>query len=623
MLERIREGSQSFAAKAVLVLIILTFALAGVGSYVTGGADTTVAEVNGAEITQTEYDRAYENERSRLQEQFGDMFDAISSDPGYMKTLRANVMNQLIEQRLLIQYAQDHGMRISAAQVKQEIRDIPAFRTAGQFDNDVYLMALRNAGYTPESFANLMQNDLLRNQLLQALAGSEFALDSEILTILRLQEQTRSGGYLVARNADFIDQVELSEEEITQYYESNSQAFQAPERIKVEYVELSKADLMSDIEIADEEVRAFYDNRIDQYRTEEERRLSHILVEHGTENAEQKAQQALAELRDGADFADVAQTYSDDTFSAEVGGDLEWVERGMMDEDFDQAAFELENVGDVSDVVETSFGYHIIKLTDLRPGSVTPFEEVADEVRQQLVEQQLEDRYFQLQQQLAEVSFEQPDTLAPAAEAIGEQVRTTDLFARNRAPTPLSDDVILNNIFSENLIDERLNSDIIETSDDRSLVVRVLEHEPQHTRELAEVRDQIEQQLRTEKAQQMALEQAQQWQQQWAEGGSELDDQVVWFDSITMNTQEHPRGVVRNVFQMAPNAGDEPAMKAVELSNGDAVVIALTQVTPGNAELDEQADQIRQQLSNRQAQVILQAFIDTLKEDADITRKDI
>jgi peptidyl-prolyl cis-trans isomerase D len=346
-------------------------------------------------------------------------------------------------------------------------------------------------------------------------------------------------------------------------------------------------------------------------------------VEHGTENAEQKAQQALAELRDGADFADVAQTYSDDTFSAEVGGDLEWVERGMMDEDFDQAAFELENVGDVSDVVETSFGYHIIKLTDLRPGSVTPFEEVADEVRQQLVEQQLEDRYFQLQQQLAEVSFEQPDTLAPTAEAIGEQVRTTDLFARNRAPTPLSDDVILNNIFSENLIDERLNSDIIETSDDRSLVVRVLEHEPQHTRELAEVRDQIEQQLRTEKAQQMALEQAQQWQQQWAEGGSELDDQVVWFDSITMNTQEHPRGVVRNVFQMAPNAGDEPAMKAVELSNGDAVVIALTQVTPGNAELDEQADQIRQQLSNRQAQVILQAFIDTLKEDADITRKDI
>lgn len=622
MLERIREGSQSFAAKAVLVLIILTFALAGVGSYVTGGADTTVAEVNGAEITQTEYDRAYENERSRLQQQFGDMFDAISSDPGYMQTVRANVMNQLIEQQLLVQYAQNNGMRISSAQVKQEIRDIPAFRTAGQFDNDVYLMALRNAGYTPESFATLMQSDLLRSQLLQALAGSEFALDSEVLALLRLQQQTRSGGYLVARNADYVDQVELSEQEITQYYEDNSQAFQAPERIQVAYVELSKADLMADIDIAESEVREFYDNRIDQYRTEEERRISHILVEHSTDNAEQKAEQALAALEQGGDFGDVAMEYSDDTFSAEVGGDLEWIERGMMDEDFDAAAFALEEVGDITGIVETSFGYHIIKLTDLRPGSVTPFEEVRDEVRQQLVEQQLEDRYFQLQQDLAEISFEQPDTLEPAAEAIGETVRTTDLFARERAPTPLSDDVILNNIFAEQLIDERLNSDIIETSDDRSLVVRVVDHQPQQIRPLADVRAQIERQLRTDKAQQMALEQAQQWQQQWSEGSSELDDQVVWFDSIGMSSQEHPRGVLQNVFRMAPKAGEEPAMQAVELPNGDAAVIALTNVTEGNAELGEQSQQVREQLSNRQAQIMLQAFIDTLKQDADIIRKD-
>ena len=623
MLERIREGSQSFAARAVLVLIILTFALAGVGGYVSGGSDSSVAEVNGTEIMQADYDRAYENERNRLQEQFGDMFDAISSDPGYMQTVRNNVMNQLIEQELLVQYANNNGMRISSAQVKQEIRDISAFRTAGQFDNDVYLMALRNAGYTPESFANLMQSDLLRTQLLQALAGSEFALDSEVLALLRLQEQTRSGGYLVAKNSDFAEQVELTEEQINQFYQNNSKSFQAPERIKVAYVELSKADLMSEIDVAEADVREFYENRIDQYRTEEERRISHILVEHSTDNAEQKAQQALAELDAGADFADVAMEYSDDTFSAEAGGDLEWIERGMMDEDFDQAAFELEEVGAVSGVVETSFGYHIIKLTDLRPGSVTPFEEIQAEVRQQLVEQQLEDRYFQLQQDLAEISFEQPDTLEPAAEAIGETVRTTDLFARNRAPTPLSDDVILNNIFSERLIDEALNSDIIETSDDRSLVVRVLEHQPQQTRDLADVRAQIEQQLRTEKAQQLALEQAQQWQQQWAEGSSALDDQVVWFDSIGMGTQEHPRGIVRNVFQMAPSAGDDPVMNTVELANGDAAVIALTKVTEGNAELGEQSQQVREQLTNRQAQILLQAFINTLKEDASITRQEI
>jgi len=616
MLERIREGSQSFGAKAVLVLIILTFALAGVGSYVTGGAESTVAEVNGAEITQTEYDRAYENERSRMQEQFGDMFDAISSDPGYMETVRRNVLNQLIEQQLLLQYARDNGMRISSAQVKQEIRDIPAFRTAGEFDNDTYLMALRNAGYTPESFANLMQDDLLRNQLLQALAGSEFVLDAEVLALLRLQQQTRSGGYLIANNQDYVDQVELSEADIENYYQSNTQAFQSPERIQVAYVELSQADLMSEVDITDADVREFYEQRQNQYRTEEERRVSHVLVEYSTENAEQKAQEALAKIEAGESFAEVAEQYSDDTFSAEAGGDLEWVEQGMMDEAFDDATFALENVGDTTRLVETSFGYHIIKLTDLRAGTVTPFDEVKDEVRQQLVEQQVEDRYFKLQQQLAEISFEQPDTLEPAAEAINEQVRRTDLFTRDRAPTPLSDDVILNNIFSDGLIDERLNSDVIETSDDRSLVVRVMEHQPQRTKDLAEVRSQIEQQLRTEKAQQLALEQAQQWQQQWSE--RQADAKLL--DSVTMNNQEHPRGVVRNLFQMPPMASDEANLKAVELANGDAAVIALTKVTEGNAELGEQAQQVRNQLNNRQAQVLLQAFIDTLKEDAEIIR---
>ena len=172
----------------------------------------------------------------------------------------------------------------------------------------------------------------------------------------------------------------------------------------------------------------------------------------------------------------------------------------MMDEDFDASVFELENVGDLSDVVETSFGYHIIKLTDLREGSVTPFSEVKDEVRQQLLTEKAEDRYFEKQQKLAEISFEQPDTLEPAAEEIGATVRRSDLFTRDRAPTPLSDDVVLNNLFSEQLIKEKLNSDIIETSDDRSLVVRVTEHQPVRVKELGEVREKIVSELARRKS---------------------------------------------------------------------------------------------------------------------------
>ncbi|WP_278356247.1 SurA N-terminal domain-containing protein [Idiomarina abyssalis] len=619
MLERIREGSQSFTAKAILVLIILTFALAGVGGYITGDTEDAVAKVNGEEIPRSDYDRAYENERSRLQEQFGDMFSAITSDPEYMRSLRSRVLEQLIEQELLVQYAEDSGMRVGSEQVKAAIREIPQFRTAGQFDNDVYLMALRNAGYSPEAFANVMQQDMTRNQLLRGLSQSEFVLEPEALAFLRLQNQTRSGGFLVASNESFEDQVEVAESDIETFYQQNQDMFRTEEKLSVAYVELSLAAIESDIEIAEEEVREYYEQRQQQYATEEERRVSHILIEFDTENAKEKAEEALAELEQGADFAEVAQTYSDDTFSAEQGGDLDWVEAGMMDEDFDAAAFELENIGDLSEIVETSFGYHIIKLTDLREGTVTPFSEVEDEVRQQLLAEKAEDRYFEKQQKLAEISFEQPDTLEPAADEIGATVRRTDLFTRERAPTPLSDDVILNNLFSEQLIEEKLNSDVIETSDDRSLVVRVTEHQPVRVKDLDEVREQIVAELRVEKAQELALQQAEEWMQAW-QSGEETSGEIVWVDSITRNNNEHPRAIVQELFSMSPSAtADENTFTTVALPNGDAAVVALTELNPGNAN-EEQLDELQSQLQNRQAQVMLQAFINNLKSDADIQR---
>jgi len=536
-----------------------------------------------------------------------------------MRSLRSRVLEQLIEQELLVQYAEDSGMRVGSEQVKAAIREIPQFRTAGQFDNDVYLMALRNAGYSPEAFANVMQQDMTRNQLLRGLSQSEFVLEPEALAFLRLQNQTRSGGFLVASNESFEDQVEVAESDIETFYQQNQDMFRTEEKLSVAYVELSLAAIESDIEIAEEEVREYYEQRQQQYATEEERRVSHILIEFDTENAKEKAEEALAELEQGADFAEVAQTYSDDTFSAEQGGDLDWVEAGMMDEDFDAAAFELENIGDLSEIVETSFGYHIIKLTDLREGTVTPFSEVEDEVRQQLLAEKAEDRYFEKQQKLAEISFEQPDTLEPAADEIGATVRRTDLFTRERAPTPLSDDVILNNLFSEQLIEEKLNSDVIETSDDRSLVVRVTEHQPVRVKDLDEVREQIVAELRVEKAQELALQQAEEWMQAW-QSGEETSGEIVWVDSITRNNNEHPRAIVQELFSMSPSAtADENTFTTVALPNGDAAVVALTELNPGNAN-EEQLDELQSQLQNRQAQVMLQAFINNLKSDADIQR---
>jgi peptidyl-prolyl cis-trans isomerase D len=509
-------------------------------------------------------------------------------------------------------------MRVGAQQVKAAIRDIPQFRTAGQFDNDVYLMALRNAGFTPESFAKVMQQDMTRNQLLSGLSESAFVLDPEALAFIRLQKQTRSGGYLIAKNDAFIDQVDITEQDIETFYQQNQSMFRTQEKLSVAYVELSMADIESEVTVSDDEAREYYEQRQQQYTKQEERRVSHILVEFDTEDAQAKAEQALSEIKEGADFAEVAKTYSDDTFSAEQGGDLNWIEAGVMDEDFDDAAFNLEEVGDVSDVVESSFGYHIIKLTDRRDGTVTPFSDVEDEIRQQLKTAKAEDRYFEKQQKLAEISFEQPDTLEPAADETGLTVHRTDLFTRNRAPTPLSDDVILNNLFSEQLIDEKLNSDIIETSDDRSLVVRVTEHEPERVEALSEVREQILAELRTDKAQQQALEQAQSWMASW-KAGDEATGDIVWVDGVARNNREYPQAIVQALFSMSPSSDDTSEFNAIELPNGDAAVVVLTDVSPGKAG-DESLDELKRQLQNRQAQVMLQAFINNLKTTADIER---
>ncbi|RUO80403.1 peptidylprolyl isomerase [Idiomarina tyrosinivorans] len=615
MMEKIREGSQSVIVKAILVLIILTFALAGVGSYITGNSEVVVAKVNGEKILQQDFDRAYQNERDRLKQQFGDMYEAIISDSGYMNQMRQNVLENLIEKALLQQFADELGLRVSDQQVKQAIRSMPQFKTAGSFNNDMYLMALRNVGFTPESFASLVREQMLQQQVMQGVAATEFSLKPEQAAYYSLQNETRSGRYIVAQSALYTSQVEVTDEELQTYYDENSEQFYAPEQMKVAFVELSKADLMNQVNVSDDEVKAFYEANKAQYGSAEERRVSHILVEYGDDKdaARQKIEQAQQALQQGEDFAAVAKQYSTDTFSAEQGGDLGWIEPGVMDKDFDSAVFALNNSGDVSGIVETSFGYHIIKLTDVRESNIKPLEEVRDDIVQQLKEDKADELFFNKQQQLAEISFEQPDTLEPAAEAIGVEVKNTDWFTRDSAPTVLSDQAVMNKIFAPELIDEQLNSDVITTADDKALVVRVTDHQPKRVKDFATVSAQIRQTLVQQKAQDMALAQAQKWADVLASGDVPAAE-VKPLESIMRTHQQAPRQVVQTLFTLAPQQ-----TQAIKLNNGDAAVVQLTDWQKGQVE-DSALDSIAPRLQNRKAQVTLAALIEQLKAEADISR---
>ncbi|MGC9459013.1 SurA N-terminal domain-containing protein, partial [Vibrio genomosp. F10] len=411
MMERFREGVNGPFVKIVLGLIILSFVFAGVGSYIIGGNANSAAKVGNAEITRGDFEQAYQNERNRMQSQLGDYFSNMLADPAYVESFRKSVLDRMVNDLLLEQHAESLGLRVSDAQIRTMILEMPQFQSNGQFDQDIYQTGLRRAGFSAESFAQYLRRDLTRNQLLTALQNSDFSLDGEVNAQSELIMQTRDIRTIKLSVADMARNIELTEAEIEAFYDENSVRYTRPEQVKVGYVELSAQQIKQSIEVSEPELKKYYQEHLDKYSTEEQRKVSHILVQGELEAAEK----ILADLKSGADFATLAEELSQDIGSAEEGGSLGWIERDVMDPSFETAAFELANVGDISEVVTSNFGYHIIKLDELKDSVSQPFEAVKEDILADLVDQKAVDAFYELQSEFERIAFEYPDSLDDAA----------------------------------------------------------------------------------------------------------------------------------------------------------------------------------------------------------------
>ena len=624
MLERIREGSQGPWAMAIIVLIVLSFVFAGVSSYVSSSGVTAAAEVNGEEISQQDVERAYQSQRARLEAQFGESIGALFSDENYLRDFRLNVLDRLIADTLVLQKAEELGLRVSDKQIREAIVQMPEFQTAGTFDNERYLMLLRQNGFQPASFSDYMRQQMTREQLARAVSASDFALPAEVTLANALQQQTRNAEYLIVDSAPFASEVELTDEEVTTFYEANLAQFDTQEKVNIAYVVLSVDDLKGDVTVTDEEVEQYYTENNLLYKTAEERRVSHIIIEFGDDEAaaKAKAEALVAELANGADFATLAQENSDDTFTAENGGDLDFITAGMMDEAFDDAAFSLAQVGDVSDVVETEFGYHIIKLTDIKPEEVTPLAEVSEEIRNQLATDKATDRFYSLQNDMANLAFEVPDTLEDVAGVANKPVKETGLVSAQLVPAPLNVPAVTSRVFDPAFIEEGLNSDLIELDDDTIAFVRIAEHEPQRTQSLDEVRTRILAQLRAEKAQQAAADWATNVVEQIKAGETpslELGDVTLSWESkeaLTRTSGELPRALVETLFTLGNSAPDN--IDIAELGSGDVGIVKVTGINQPEALSEEDSAALAQQIATASAQAGYQAFIDSLRNAADV-----
>jgi len=615
MLEKIREGSQGVVAKVILGLVILTFALAGIGSYLGGSSDVASVIVNGESINQSQVESEFAKERANLERQYGEMFKMIANNASYMDGVRKNVQERLIAQALISQTAAEMELRVGDAEIIKTIREMKEFQVDGQFDNDRYLTLVRRAGYRVEQFRELLRVDLTRTQLMNAVIGSDFVLKSEASTIAKLEQQLRDIRFIEVNAADFVNSVEVTEQEINDYYDLNSGQFTTQEQLSLEYVELKVADLLSKVSVEDSKIEEQYNGSLEQYKTQERRRVSHILFEFGEDEAaaQAKAQAALVRVKAGENFAELAKTLSEDTFSGEDGGDLDWMTNDATDDVFTMAAFALEN-GATSDVVRTESGLHIIKVTDLEAGTTKALAEVRDDIKQELLTEAAKELFYDLQQQLADTAFSVPENLTEAATVVESSVKSTPVFTRSTVPASVNFPNVIEAAFSEVVLGENVNSDVIEISSEHHIVVRKKSHTPSEIKAIADVTAQITATLKQQKSAELAKEKAQQFLASWKNGETIDGVTVVEKKDVLRTTRDIDNAIVSAAFKMAK--GDSNDIELVATNHGQAIVDVISVKEPSDTTKD--IDAVIQRLTSTSSNANYKAFIQSLKNKSDI-----
>lgn len=612
MMDRLREGANSIVIKVILGLIMLSFVFAGVGNYLVGGGNNSAADIGGVKISLAQFEQAYQNERNRMQSQLGEYFSNLLADPSYVASFRRSVLDRMINDVLLEEHAKTLGLTISDQQVRNEILTMPAFQSNGKFDQEMYQSALRRAGYSADSFAAYLRSDLLRQQLVGAVEDTEFALTGEANAQALLLAQTRTIKSVTLKKSLFEDQIELSNSDIEQYYNTHQQEFTRPEQFKLSYVRLSAEKLKHNIEVSDAEIQAYYDEYIDQYSTKAQRRVSHILL---LEDDPKQAEEVLARVNQGEDFAELAAAFSQDPGSKDSGGDLGWIEKNVMDPDFEAAAFALSKVGDVSSVVQSSFGYHIIKMTDEKPAQAKSLDDVKQDIITKVQDQKAVDHFYQLQTELEKVAFEYPDSLQESAKATGTEIVKTDFVSLSSLPSDLVDNEIVDAINHPEVKEDRLNSSVIQLAPEDVVVLRIDELRPETVLPLDEVKSTVEQELIASKTEIAARALADTLLADLKAGNQDaLVQHELEFEDEQVIDRNSP--LAEAIFALRKPVDGEPVYAQAQSPDGEILVIQLLDV---NADTnDELRQQLMAQLERLNRQQDIAGLVSVLRSDSDI-----
>ncbi|UCH48557.1 MAG: SurA N-terminal domain-containing protein [Betaproteobacteria bacterium] len=613
----------------VIALIALTFAFFGVDAYFRGGggAADEVATVGDSKITVQEFGmsvrRAQDRMRAQAQGQQNQQMNAYLNSPEF----RQAVLDEMIERRVLLQQAARAGMAVSTEELRSVIASIEAFYDEdGKFSIQRYEQLLRAQNMTPAQFERQIEQDILLGRIRNTVAGTAFMPNKVVERLVRIREQEREVSQLVVSPVEFRDKVEVTEEEAKEYFEENKSLFRIPERAKLEYLVLTPEVAAANVEVSDDELKQIYEQRITEFQTAEERRASHILITVSSDAsdedkaaAEAKASDIYQQLQAEPNrFAELARANSGDPGSAEQGGDLGFFQRGFMVKEFEDAAFALEK-GEISAPVKTQFGYHIIRIDEIKAVETTPFAQVREQLLKEVRESRVQEAYLEAAQTFSDLVYTEYDSLKPTADTLNLTIQQSDWVS----PTSGGMNPLLNNtqlleaVFSAESLEERRNTDAVEVQPNTMVSARVVEHAPPSDMPFEEVSGDIVDFLKSERA----IEQAK------TEGDAIVEklisgEEVKGLDwsrpsFVTLQRREglHPEGA-RAVF--SADAAKLPAFVGVAIDDGRYVVYRITEVREVESVSPDQLQTASRQLSQITVQEQYANIVGSMRERSEV-----
>ena len=624
MLQSLRDRTSGVVAWFIVGLLIIPFAFFGIEQFATGTADPKIATVGDKDITQSEFRNAYNQRYQRLVQMLGENFDASTLDQA---AFRSGVLEDMIRQEAQLQYASEEGWRVSDQELMAFLRTVPAFQQEGTFSPQTYRDRLARQGIEPERYESQLRDGLRSEQLRTAVVSSAFTVAPELERARAVRAQQRTFEMVRVPASRFLSESEPADDAVAEAYETSKEEYRVPERVRLAYLEIDR-DALAEAQPAPEEgvLRRIYEAEAASRFSEPERReVRHILTEG--EDAEARIREAAQRVASGEDFAAVASEVSDDSGSAEDGGSLGWIERGEMVPAFEEAAFALP-VGELSDPVESEFGWHVIRVERIDEPQTLPFE---DESVQQQLERMYREReadviFREALETVERVSFEQPASLEPAAEAAGLEVQVSDWLARGSNAGLLSNPEVAEVAFGDSLAAGE-NSRPLEIAPGRVLVVRQREHEESRVQPLEEVREAVASRLRRERAGARAREVAENMLQSLREGtelaslaeSRELELEIA--ESVARDSSSWDRRVLDVAFSLPrpDQAGSNVVAELVGFGSEGFGVIALQSVTVPEA-ADDDVDTLRQRISGRLAGAEYAGYEQHITEAIDVER---